>query len=354
MTYLARIDEGRVYSNGGPLSRLLAARLAERFAVADGCVEPLANGTLALTVVLETIRRPGSLCLMPSWTFAATPHAAVAAGLTPYFVDVDAEGVLTPPLVRQALDRLTEPVGAVITVSPFGLPLDPDPWDRFTEETGIPVAIDAAAAFDTLRPAKTPAIVSLHATKPVSAGEGAFVLSTQAELVQECMFRSNFGFRGTREAAFRSTNAKMSEYHAAVALASLDEWPRRREEFLAVARRYRRLLASYGPGTPTLQRGFGETWVGTVCLVNTGTIPSATAETRLNAAAIDTRHWWGWGCHCQPAFAGYQHGDLTMTHMLARQCLGLPFFVDLTEAQQARIIDRLMAEREPIHELLSC
>ena len=60
-------------------------------------------------------------------------------------------------------------------VVPFGQPIDVAAWDRFAAATGLPVVIDAAAGFDTLVPGRIPTVVSLHATKVLGAGEGAFV-----------------------------------------------------------------------------------------------------------------------------------------------------------------------------------
>src|SRR5579864_1599285 len=90
LPYLAEIDERRWYSNSGPLVTRLEEQLSRHFRFRDHGVFTVANGTLGLTVALMARRVPaGSLCLMPSWTFAATPHAARLAGLTPSFHDVD-------------------------------------------------------------------------------------------------------------------------------------------------------------------------------------------------------------------------------------------------------------------------
>ena len=176
LPYLREIDESRWYSNFGPLLRRFQARLAEHFDVPVEGVACVANGTLALTVGLMALGvREGSRCVMPSWTFIATPSAACAAGLKPYFVDVDAQSwAIDPNAVRPLIGR--EDICAVIPVSPFGAPIDRAAWDRFTEETGTPVIIDAAAGFDTvaripaMRPGRTPIMISLHATKPFGVG----------------------------------------------------------------------------------------------------------------------------------------------------------------------------------------
>ena len=59
-------------------------------------------------------------------------------------------------------------------------------------------------------------------------------------LIRDIQIRTNFGFAGTREAAvLPAGNAKLSEYHAAVGLAALDEWSEDRNEWIMVAQAYR-------------------------------------------------------------------------------------------------------------------
>src|SRR5262245_45514864 len=90
LPYLTRIDGARIYTNFGPLANLLEGRLATRFGLPDEGVVTVANATLGLALALAAQDPPpGSLCVLPAWTFVASAHAAVMAGLTPYFVDVD-------------------------------------------------------------------------------------------------------------------------------------------------------------------------------------------------------------------------------------------------------------------------
>ena len=79
-------------------------------------------------------------------------------------------------MTRALIAQAPAPVGAVMPVVPFGCPIDVAAWDRFRASTEIPVVIDAAAGFDALVPGAVPAVVSLHATKVLGAGEGGFVV----------------------------------------------------------------------------------------------------------------------------------------------------------------------------------
>ena len=193
--YLRRIDESRWYSNSGPLVQEFEQRLAKHFGK-PAKVATVANGTIGLVVALLACRAPrGSLCMVPAWTFAATAHAIELAGLVPWIVDVSLTSwALEPAMARRFLRQAPGDVSAVMPVSPFGAPIDYAAWESFRNETGIAVVIDSAAAFDTLRPTGLPAIVSLHATKILGIGEGGFVLSTDADFIEEIQKRINFGF----------------------------------------------------------------------------------------------------------------------------------------------------------------
>ena len=219
--YLDEIDRSGQYTNFGPLLRRFERRLAERFHVADEGVACVSNGTTGLALALRASAIPEArLCVMPAWTFVATAHAARMAGLEPYFVDVDPDSwSLTPAAALAAAVRAPGPVGAVLPVSPLGAPVDVEAWDAFHAETGLPVVIDAAGGFDGARPGAAPMMISLHATKVFGVGEGGIVVSTDGALVAEIRRRANFGFGSGRVATTEGTNAKMSEYPAALGLA---------------------------------------------------------------------------------------------------------------------------------------
>lgn len=333
--YLEKIDGNRVYSNFGPLLRGFEERLARGFGAESDQVAVLANATLALGLVLQAVRLKGKKCLMPSWTFVATAHAALAAGLEPYFVDVDpSTWTLDARRVEHVASAMRGEIGAVVAVAPFGAPLDVASWAEFRRTTGIPVVLDCAAGFDTVRLSDVPTVLSLHATKAMGIGEGAVVLCGDRALVAETTRRANFGFLGRRVAEVVAINAKMSEYQAAVGHAALDEWPSTRARLMGLADAFRR---RFGAGPVAMQAGFGIDWISSTCVVRLSGEAVHSAARRLEAKGIETRSWWQRGAHCHPPFAGFGREPLPVTEVLADATLGLPFYVDLTESEIAEI-----------------
>jgi dTDP-4-amino-4,6-dideoxygalactose transaminase len=344
LPYLREMDESRWYSNHGPLNRRLEVRLAEHAGAASGQTVLAANATAALTATLLALdRKPGSICLLPSWTFAASGHAVVGAGFTPWFVDVEAAtGVLDPIAAMRAAAEAPGELGAVLVVAPFGKPVDTAGWEHFRRVAGVPVVLDAAAAFDTVRASTIPTVVSLHATKMVGVGEGAFIVWSDSNGVEAIRERTNFGFSGSREARFPALNAKLSEYAAAVGLAAFDEWPETRAAFHRVALDYVRAFDRCD--AVALQPGYGTEWVSATTIVGVPRDRLAAVEDALARERVGTRRWWGDGLAKQRAFSAHATGALPVTDDLAARTLGLPCWSDLP-SETAKHIAEIVCER---------
>lgn len=342
--YLERIDEARYYSNHGPLLRELEARLAAHFGVSPEQLSVVANGTVALSAALLAVGAPnGSRCLLPSWTFVASAASVWAANLKPHFVDVSPETWTLEPSDVESRSDLSG-VGAVMVVSPFGAPIDTSSWDAFTERTGIPVIIDCAASFDTVasvpaaRPGKSPIMISLHATKVLGTGEGGLVCSTDGVVMSRFRQICNFGVWASPEGQILGYNGKLSEYHAAIGLAALDEWPTRRTEIARVTNAYRAKLQPLSG--VSLSPGYGNGWLACYCNVRVEG-DAAPVIARLSEDGISTRRWWQNGVHTQRAYRAFPQDELPVTRRLGSQVFGLPFFHDITQAQIDRVVDSL-------------
>lgn len=342
LPYLRAIDDARSYSNFGPVNGRLEDRFGAHFGLPPGHVVTCNNATTGLTLALQAAAaRGGRYCIMPAWTFAATAHAAIAAGLTPFLTDVDPQtGALTPQIAKAALRLCGEPA-AVVPVAPFGYPLDPEAWDLFQELSGVPVVIDAAAGFDALKPGMAPAVVSLHATKALGIGEGGFVVSRDPHVIADIRRRSNFGFDGTRDSTLSGCNGKLSEYGAAFGHAALDLWPLQRSRHLAVLAYYRAALADM-PAL-SMARGLGESWACTTCNIEADAEAILEIEVRLAASGIATRRWWGRGLQGHQGFRTLPRTELPVTYALAARTLGLPCFPEIEPPALDEIIATVRA-----------
>lgn len=351
MPWLDRMHSARHYSNFGPLVCELESIFARQFGVAADQLTTVANATQGLELVLQALQLPPqSRVLVPNLTFVASATAVLRAGHVPVLADVDPQTwLLTPDIARSACAETR--INAVVSVATFGLPHEMRSWQAFERETGLPVVIDAAAAYGSqwLSGAEGTLVFSLHTTKTLAAGEGGIVVSTRPGLARRVRQLSNFGINldpavqlpvGTL--ADTGTNAKMSEYHAAVALCLLERWDQAAE--------HRRRLHSDlvdrlidASGMALLWQHPGEAGAarapGLLCV----RLPDAEARSDLEQACqranIVTRRWYQPLLQDMPVLHAQCIAlDSPHARALAESLLGLPFFPAMTQSQVDRVV----------------
>ena len=325
--YLEKIDSSRIYSNFGPLTMAFEERAAEYFGVGKELVATSSNATIALEGALATVESPKhNPIYLPAWTFTATAAAVSRSGRPGVFCDVDDNGRLEDT-GSESLRLETLPFGADLPTN--------------MEAALTPIILDAAASFDALKnvgssfPRPVLMVISLHATKCLPAGEGAVVLSNDSDWIQRFRQWSNFGMWGTRISNTGGTNAKMSEYVAAVAHSSLDVWPSAREDWVSNAAKAQQLSSEcqlnvhYG-----MRSGFATPYWIVECSSH---LQREQLRQLLNGVGIDNRLWWESGCHSMPAYRDFKAKRLERTNYLAMTSLGLPFHRNLDVADWGRI-----------------
>jgi dTDP-4-amino-4,6-dideoxygalactose transaminase len=263
LSYLDESYETGIFSNFGPNARALAREMAD--GVEGGrhaCMT--SSATTGLSAVLLALGIRGKVGV-PSFTFPATASAVFQAGATPEGLEVDPD---TWELDIAALDaRLAQGgIAAVIHVRSFGYCRSLDAVEQVCARHDVPMIVDAAAAYGGVEPDGRPVglrgvaeVMSLHATKPLAAGEGGVVLA-QPELIGEVEKAINFSLAGGAAADRWGLNAKMSEFSAAVGRAALVRLPQVMAARQAQAALWATLLSDIdgvvlprGHGTPPWQ-----------------------------------------------------------------------------------------------------
>ena len=249
LPYLRQIDESKFYSNFGPLQKQFLDQLINFQRKAFGRdVHGVCTGsaTLALELCVAALDLPhGSRIGVPAFTFPATATAIIRCGHVPVVLDVDPQSWITTPLQMGCFDDPKD-LGAVIPVSTFGMPNDAFKWSSWSRSTGVPVIIDAAAAYGGQNTAPGVTVVfSLHATKTLSSIEGGLILTEDKSLAVKLMNMTNFGFH--EQSPCVGTNSKMSEYHSAVGLAHFSIWSEQvKRRWKLMAFYHQRLLEACG------------------------------------------------------------------------------------------------------------
>ncbi|QSX77455.1 DegT/DnrJ/EryC1/StrS family aminotransferase [Agrilutibacter solisilvae] len=345
--FLERMDDARRYTNHGTLSAQFTRGLAQAFGVREEEVCLASSGTSALIAAIlatagrATSERPWALC--PAYTFAATALAAEACGYQPRLIDVDSNGWMPTPefAARQPLER----VGLALATAAYGQSVPQQAWSEFSRDSGIPVVIDAAAAFEQAcdHPDDTfgtvPVVLSMHATKAFGIGEGGAVLCTDRGVIERTYGALNFGFLGARECRMPGINGKLSEYHAAVGLAQLARWPSQRHALSQVAQAYQKHARSHGlAGRIVTAPRVASCYA---LFVARDATEAAAATAALAAARVGFRRWYGVGLHNEPHFVSAPRGLLANTERIATCLIGLPMAPDLHDTEIARVVAAL-------------
>ncbi|MCF3947636.1 DegT/DnrJ/EryC1/StrS family aminotransferase [Acidiphilium sp. AL] len=357
LPYLEIIDGSRNYTNYGELVFLLEQRLRAIIAAPDCDVIAAASGTAALqAAILATAGRATKdrpYALIPSYTFVATAMAAEACGYVPVFADIDAESWAV-----QAAALLDHPAlakcGVVVPVAPYGRAHSQEEWVRFARRSGVTVAIDAAASFEALLadPAgltgEIPVAVSFHATKSFSTGEGGAVIWSDKDGLARVAQALNFGFLRSRQSRSAGFNGKMSEYHAAVGLACLDQWKATAESVQNAVHAYRRVAARAGLEDRILTAPFVASNYALFKVETQAEADQVTAS--LGRAGIEHRFWYGRGVHAEPYFARRKRCLLPGTARIASRLIGIPMYPDIEPETISRIVGVLagIIGRQPV------
>jgi dTDP-4-amino-4,6-dideoxygalactose transaminase len=296
--------------------------------------------------------------IVPSFTFAATAHAVVWNGLRPVFADIDPETLtLSPAAVERAIGVRSS---AVLATHVYGTPCDVEGLASVAAEHGLSLFFDAAHAFGSehrgVRVGGFGAaeVFSLSPTKVLVAGEGGIIATNDEVLAERCRIGRDYGNPGDYDCAFVGLNARMSEFHAAVAIRSLADLDERIERRNALAACYRSSLAGLpGIGFPVVPEGDRSTlkdFTITVDADSFGTDADGLAAA-LAREGIDTRRYYAPPVHRMRAYRGIgtSRGTLRRTDAAASSVLTLPLWTDMKEEDVEKVALAIARARTSEH-----
>ncbi len=335
----------------GPLVAELEEIVAERLGV--GYVVAVSSCTSGLMLVLQAVTdgRSGPV-LVPSFTFSASAHAVAWNGRNPRFVECLRDTFQIDPVHTGA--RL-DGASAVLATHVFGAPCDPRAVADLARAHGVPIVFDAAHAFGA-RTRETPIggfgdaeVFSLTPTKPLVAGEGGLVATNDASLADTLRIGRDYGNPGDYDTRFPGLNARMSEFHAAVALASFDLLDDALAKRQHLASRYRGHLADINgirfQSVPMHDFSTYKDFTITIDADEFGLTRDSLA-CALAAEGIDTRKYFAPPVHRQHAYRDVEREPLPVTDAVSSSVLSLPMSSMMHEQQ----VERVAAAVARIHE----
>jgi FlaA1/EpsC-like NDP-sugar epimerase/dTDP-4-amino-4,6-dideoxygalactose transaminase len=340
----------------GALVRELEERMADRLRVAH--VVAVSSCTSGLMLVVQALvdGRRGPVVL-PSFTFSASAHAVAWNGRSPRFAECD------PATFQMDLahaEALLDGASAIMATHVFGAPCAPESVEKLGASAGLPIVFDAAHAIGATSNERPiggfgdAEVFSLTPTKPMVAGEGGLIATRDCHLAARLRAGRDYGNPGDYDTRFAGLNARMSEFHAAMALESLGMLDR------TLARR-RDLAARYIDGL----RGVPGIRAQVVPVEHVSTYKDFTITVEagelgldrdqlvavLSAEGIDTRNYFDPPVHRQQAYRGEPAVDLATTDAVSRSVVSLPIYPDLSVDDVDAVVEVIRLSHEHADEL---
>ena len=242
--YLERVYDKAWLTNNGPLVQELKIRLEEYLGVKN--LLPVANGTLAMQLAYKVFNLKGNAVTTP-FTFIATSSSLAWEGITPKFADIDpASYNLCPNKARLAIDSDTT---AIVPVHVYGNPCNVEAFEEIGRTHKVKIIYDAAHAFgvkvngNSVLNYGDASTLSFHATKVFHSVEGGAVIFKNSDDYERALLMTNFGIdTKTMNIVDSGINTKMSEVHAAMGLAVLDDIDRILSHRVVLFERYKESL----------------------------------------------------------------------------------------------------------------
>ena len=327
----------------------------------------VANGTCALRLAYQAAGiGPDSIVGVPAITFVATASQAMLLGAEVVMLDVDPRtGNLTPEI----LDGVSIPLTHVVAVHVAGQMVDLAGLEMSCERRGVTLLEDASHALGSTMTngmrcgngAYTElATLSFHPVKNITTAEGGAVVTSNEELARQIrslrhhgIIRGKGHYTGSlsvedgespwyHEFHQPSTNDRLSDLHAALGLSQIKRIQQFKEARQAVHDRYSEAFAElpmvHPPKTPIDQAPFWH-------LCATAFDWEVLGKDRKALFTIAQQRQIGLQVHyiplhLQPVCAQLRRsGSMQGAESFYHHAVSLPCYPDLSEADQARVIE---------------
>ncbi len=314
--------------------------------------------------------QPGDVVLTVPNTFIATTEAISQARALPEFVDIDERTYnMSPVMLQRYLEkqcirdktgklislRSGRPVTAVVPVHLYGQMADMDAILELAGEYGLVVIEDACQAHGAEYFSRKhnrwmkagsmgrAAAFSFYPGKNLGAcGEAGAVTTNDAKLAEKIKMLRDHGQVKKYYHDMEGYNGRLDAIQAGllhVKLPHLEGWNASRRERAVL---YNELLAN----DEALGLPFEPSWSKAVYhLYVVRTADREGLMNHLKEAQIGTGIHYPIPLHLQKAYLSlnYSQGDFPVAERVAPEIVSLPMFPQLTEAQQARVVEEILA-----------
>jgi dTDP-4-amino-4,6-dideoxygalactose transaminase len=306
------------------------------------------SGQVALMTMLRAAAITGGEVIVPSLTFAATPHAAVWNGAEPVFADVkdDMSFTIDPANVEA---RITNKTVAILSVDPYGIACDYEALVAIGRRRGLRVLVDSAPSFGTtvgghrIGGFGDAQIFSFHATKAFNTMEGGCLCSNDRNLINRARAIRNFGQGAGGDCAIAGLNGKMMEICAIIGIEQL-KW------FDEAAANRRRCVQRMSDGLASIDGvSVGRApvdqepiWLYLPVMINPARLGCDRDQAAVSLARenLHVRKYYSPPCHRMSIYSGRRcQPSLPVTERIARNVIALPIYNDMTADECDGIVE---------------
>jgi dTDP-4-amino-4,6-dideoxygalactose transaminase len=351
----AAIDGGRL-SGDGAYTKRCSDFLQRTLGVSKALITTSCTHALEMSALLLNIE-PGDEVIIPSFTFVSTANAFALRGARIVFADIRRDTLNVDEKVLESL--ITPRTKAIVVVHYAGVACEMDAIVALARKHGISVVEDNAhGLFATYKGRYLGtfgefATQSFHDTKNITCGEGGALLINDPAYVEEAEIVRE---KGTNRARFfrgqidkytwvaLGSSYLPSEILAAFLLAQLEDAETIQNKRRMIWERYNETLQVWakrlGIGLPNIPEYCGQSF-HMYYLIMPDLATRQGLISHLKEAGISAVfHYLPLHLSEMGLRLGGRPGDCPVTEDLSDRLLRLPFFTDLAEADQMRVIER--------------
>jgi dTDP-4-amino-4,6-dideoxygalactose transaminase len=185
-----------IYDRSGVIAELEDA-LAAYFGVKHAVLT--SSGTAALhSMYVASGIEPGDEVIVPAYTFLATATPLLHIGAVPVLADCDETGNLS---VAEVARRITPKTTAIVVTHMWGIPADLAGLRQLANDSGVVLLEDGSHAHGAsvgdlkVGGVGRAAAFSMNGPKPLSAGEGGFLLTDDDEIYYRALLHGHYNKR---------------------------------------------------------------------------------------------------------------------------------------------------------------
>ena len=340
----------QVLRSGNLAQGPMVARLEREFAEAIGVKHCIAvnNGTTALVAALEVCElKAGDEVITSPFTFVATLNAALEAGATVRFADIDDSDFCINSSTIEPL--INEKTVALMPVHLYGQSADMDGINDIVADRSLKLVEDAAQAHGATYSGQSVGTFglgcfSLYATKNMTSGEGGLITTNDDVLADRLRILRNQGMRERYKYEVIGHNYRLTDIHAAIAVPQV-------AKMFSIAEERKRNAASLNAGLSGLKSlhlpkeidGRSHVWHQYTILLNENSkigrdeFVSKMTEKGVACGAYYPKLAFDYDCFRNNARVIID--EVPVATRIAKQCVSLPVHQYLTSNDLSKIIE---------------